>query len=101
MTSQATAVPPKESRLTPGQAAALIGVHLATVYRWLDDGTLPFWLVGKRRRIVDRADVEAMVKPGEPKRAKTHQSSNRAQERAADRWARDVLEKRGLGKYLN
>jgi excisionase family DNA binding protein len=54
--------------ITPTQATKLLQCHLATVYRLMDDGTLPYWTVGKRRRRISEADVRALIKPGQPKR---------------------------------
>lgn len=47
--------------ITPKKAAALVGVSLTTIYRWMDDGTLKPYRVAGRRRRVRQADVEALV----------------------------------------
>lgn len=49
--------------IRPGAAAKLLGVHLATLYRWMEEGALPFYLVGPAQRRLSRRDVEAMVRP--------------------------------------
>ncbi|MBR9923696.1 MAG: helix-turn-helix domain-containing protein [Gammaproteobacteria bacterium] len=36
---------------TPKEASKALSVSVATVYRWMDDGTLPVVLLGKRRMI--------------------------------------------------
>lgn len=86
--------PPADELLRPGQAAKLIGVHLATLYRWMDDGTLPYWTVGKRQRRLHRPDVLAMVQPRRaeprcgPKRASSWERQETARQTAEvlDRW---------------
>lgn len=36
---------------TPKEASKALSVSVATVYRWMDDGTLPVVMLGKRRMI--------------------------------------------------
>jgi excisionase family DNA binding protein len=50
--------------LTPDEAAALLGIHLKTLERWVAAGRLPVIQVvpGGRRRF-RRADVEALLVP--------------------------------------
>lgn len=47
--------------LTPGQAAELIGVHIATIRRWADDGTLKVFRSPNGSRRFSRADIEAFI----------------------------------------
>lgn len=55
-------IPPPELQMKPTQAAKLVGVHLATIYRWMDDGLLPFWRKGRRQRFLYKPDVLALVR---------------------------------------
>lgn len=50
--------------LSPGEVAALFGVHVATVARWSNEGRLPALLTPGGHRRYRRADVEALL--GEP-----------------------------------
>lgn len=49
--------------ISPDAAAQLLGLGVATVYRWLNRGKLAGWRVGYRKLRVSRADVLGMVKP--------------------------------------
>lgn len=56
-------LPHQDMRLyTAKQAAAALGVHVNTVYKWLDDGTLKATRVGSRRYI-KRGALEAVGVP--------------------------------------
>ena len=54
----------QEGALTPTETAKLLGVHVATIYRWIYSGVrgrkLKSILVGGRRRIIT-ADLEAFL----------------------------------------
>lgn len=97
--NDAATIPNDLMKLTP--AARLIGVHPATLYRWLADGMLPYWRVGKTQRRVSRADVLAMVRaetkqrPGEKmKPVSQHERKVRSA------LTRERLERFGLAKYM-
>ena len=59
----------KEGALTPTETAKLLGVHVATVYRWLYGGVrgrkLKSVLVGGRRRIF-KSDLDAFLSADVP-----------------------------------
>ena len=42
-------------------AAALIGIHYRTMYRWAEEGDLPVWRIGRKAVRVSRADVLALI----------------------------------------
>ena len=74
----------KEGALTPTETAKLLGVHVATVYRWLYGGVrgrkLSSVLVGGRRRILDQHLAE-FLQPGNQAAAKTDDSRSKAAQR--------------------
>lgn len=88
--------------IRPGQAAKLLGLHMATVYRMMDDGRLPFYRPAARQRRVRRADVEAMLRPvereGRPVKPVTIPA--RVEEAARAKRTMEILRARGLDKYL-
>ena len=55
-----------DDALTPAEVARKLGVHLATVYRWMFSGVggvkLRSHKVGGRKRLILRADLEAFVR---------------------------------------
>jgi len=53
--------------LTPSQAAAYLQVTRQTIYRWCDEGRLPFHELqsGGGRRF-NREDLDALLTPGSP-----------------------------------
>lgn len=54
---------------TVPQAAATLGVHPSTIWRWIDAGRLPAYRVGPKSIRIKRSDVERLicpVKPAEP-----------------------------------
>jgi excisionase family DNA binding protein len=59
MNTSATSLP--DDWLTPRQAAQLLGVHPATVYRFLREGRLPYWLRAGTRKLVRRHDVLSLL----------------------------------------
>ncbi len=86
--------------MRPGAAAHLLGVHLATLYRYLDDGRLPFWWVGSRQRRVSRADVMALARRGKARRQLAAAVPSVAEVGERDRRTAGVLERLGLARYL-
>lgn len=85
-------VPPDLIR--PGTAAKLLGVHKATICRWILKGRLASFHVGPQVR-VSKADVLAMVKPREaPKGTPRAESAHTRREQ--ERWANEVLARHGL-----
>jgi excisionase family DNA binding protein len=48
-------------------AAKLMRCSLATLYRWMERGQLP-WVKRVGRRWIRRVDLEALLVPGEPRR---------------------------------
>ena len=48
--------------LKPGKAARLVGVHPATLYRWILHGRLRAWRTPTARYMVSRADVLGFMK---------------------------------------
>jgi len=44
-------------------AAKLLGVHAATVRRWVDSGTLKAYRLGPRRLLVKREDLDRLITP--------------------------------------
>jgi excisionase family DNA binding protein len=45
------------------EAARLVRVHVATIRRWIEAGTLPAYRLGPRRVLVKRADLEGLITP--------------------------------------
>ncbi len=45
------------------EAAKLLGVHPATVRRWIDAGALTAYRLGKRRVLIRTADLAGMIAP--------------------------------------
>ena len=92
-TQPSTEIPPDLIR--PGAAAKLLGIHLATLYRWMEDGDLPFYRLGPKQRRVSRRDVEAMVRP------ERRPLKNR-RPRQLPNWEREAMRRRteeGLKRY--
>lgn len=52
-----------EDLITPKEAAGLIRVHLATLYRLIQDGRLPCWTRAGTRKFVSRAAVLGLFSP--------------------------------------
>lgn len=44
-------------------AAKLLGVHTATIRRWVDRGTLKAYRLGPRRLLLKREDLECLITP--------------------------------------
>ncbi|MBL8798729.1 MAG: helix-turn-helix domain-containing protein [Planctomycetia bacterium] len=89
MDEQRSDIPPPELQLKPTQAAKLVGVHLATIYRWMDDGILPYWRKGRRQRFLYKPDVLAMVRP-----ASVEQKQQPNQPPKVSAWERDLQAQR-------
>jgi excisionase family DNA binding protein len=64
--------------ITPKEAAKLVKVHLATLYRFLADGRLPCWTRAGTRKFVSRAAVLGLFAPPAnvpPDRVASHQEA--------------------------
>jgi excisionase family DNA binding protein len=93
--------PKPDDLLKPGQAANLLHVSLNTIYRWFDNGTLPYVWVARRQRRVVRSAAEALIEQGKPKRSEPMPKRDVTPTRAyLDKQTNAVLERNGLGKYL-
>lgn len=58
---------PNRARLSPNDAARLLGVTPATIRRWVADGLLPAKRLGPGRRIViEPADLDRLVTSSDP-----------------------------------
>lgn len=67
-----------DDSVTPSQAAAVLGVSRAHLYKVLDSGALPFTVVGSRDRRISMVDLRTYV-------AKTEQLRRDAARTAAQR----------------
>jgi excisionase family DNA binding protein len=93
--------PSPDDLLKPGQAAHLLHVSLNTIYRWFDNGTLPYVWVARRQRRVKRSDAEALIEQGKPKAPVPLPKRDVTPTRAyMDKQTNATLEEFGLGKYL-
>ena len=82
--------------ISPRKAAKLLGVHYATMYRWIWSGKLPAWdLCGLVR--VSEADVRALVKPKPVKFTPPVKHATARQQARVEAWANEVLKRRGYG----
>jgi excisionase family DNA binding protein len=61
-----------EDHLTVAEAASLLRVAPSTVRRWIRDGALPAYRMGKRRLALRRGDVATMVMPIRPESEPNH-----------------------------
>lgn len=52
-----------ENTVTVAEAAELLHVSQSTIWRWIKQGDLPAYHVGKRHVRIRRADLEQMVQP--------------------------------------
>lgn len=64
--------------LTPNQAARILGVSRAHLYKVLDTGALPFTIVGQRDRRIALADLHAYLAKTEELRRKSAEAAARA-----------------------
>jgi len=51
--------------LTTKEAAAYLKVTRRTLYRWMEEGRLPFFVMTSGRRRVRKEDLDALLTPGE------------------------------------
>lgn len=63
--------------LTPAQVAKILGVSRPHVYKVLDEGALPFTVVGTRDRRVSMADMSAYLERAEALRKEAARSTAR------------------------
>lgn len=54
----------EQEYLRPGQAAAMLGVHMQTLIRWSEAGTLGVMILPSGHRRYLRADVERIAAEG-------------------------------------
>lgn len=81
--------------ISPRKAAKLVGVHYATMYRWIWSGKLPAWdLCGLVR--VSEADVRALLRRKPVKHGPVKYATPR-QDARMEQWANEVLKARGYG----
>jgi excisionase family DNA binding protein len=52
-----------EQYVSLAAAAKLLGVHIATVRRWVDSGILEAYRLGPRRLLVKREDLDRLISP--------------------------------------
>jgi excisionase family DNA binding protein len=53
----------EEQYLTVAEAAVLLKVSRSTLWRWIDQGDLPAYRLGRRRVLIRREDVEKLITP--------------------------------------
>lgn len=53
----------ERSHLSPEEAAGMIGVHKATIYRWAKDGALPLKRA-RGRTFIKVSDLQAFIDSG-------------------------------------
>jgi excisionase family DNA binding protein len=56
----------KSEFCTVAQAAATLGVHPSTIWRWIDAERLPAYRIGPRSIRIKRSDLEQVVTPTKP-----------------------------------
>jgi excisionase family DNA binding protein len=59
-----------EQYVTVPEAAKLVGVHAASIRRWIDSGQLPAHRVGRRRVLIKRADLAKLITPARSEQEK-------------------------------
>jgi excisionase family DNA binding protein len=59
-----------EQYVSTAEAAKLLGVHIATIRRWIDSGELPAHRVGERRILIKRADLAKLITPARAQQEK-------------------------------
>lgn len=58
--------------LTVAEAATRLRVAASTMRRWIRQGDVPAYRIGKRRVALKQADLDALITPTQPERAKRH-----------------------------
>jgi excisionase family DNA binding protein len=61
-----------EEYLTVAEAAALLRVAASTIRRWIRQGDIPAYRIGKRRVALRRADVNTLIAPVRPEAVPSH-----------------------------
>jgi excisionase family DNA binding protein len=84
---------PPDDLISARKAARILGVHFATLYRWMRRGKLTPWAVFGLVR-VSEAEVRAIVKRKPVKAAPVSYATDRQQARQ-EAWAMDVLRTHG------
>src|SRR5581483_4318004 len=59
-----------EQYVTVPEAARLVGVHPASIRRWIDSGRLPAHRVGQRRVLIKRVDLAKLITPARAEQEK-------------------------------
>ncbi len=52
-----------EPYVSTTEAARLLGVHIATIRRWIDAGKLPAQRIGERRIVIKQSDLTRLITP--------------------------------------
>ncbi len=93
--------------MKPGAAAELLGVHLASIYRWMGDGTLPYYRLAGRQRRISRRDAVGLVQAEKieapPERRARRQGERKEAAHEREKAARrdlDTLRAAGLDRFL-
>ena len=70
-----------EGYVTVTQAAALIDVSRSTLWRWIDEGRLPAYRLGRRRVLVRREDLRSLITPARPEKSESLTDIEKERER--------------------
>lgn len=88
-----------------GDVAALLGVHVGTIHRWLDAGKVACYRIAGSERRISRRDAVALVQPEKSPAAQSELKKDARREslHERDRKAKKLIEslkRHGLDKYL-
>ncbi len=84
-----------EKLLDTTEAAKLLKVHRATIYRMILDGQLPAWKRG-HRMLVKRADLDGVLIPVVPLKDRPKIAPTSRERRANDRRTMEILKRAGI-----